>query len=57
MQIPVESKLRLGGIRKLLPITPKGTRTWLIIKPFGRVQVLMGVPIGSAKADTSPLNP
>src|SRR5208282_283435 len=34
-------------------ITPKGTRTWLIIKPFGRVQVLMIVPIGSAKAETS----
>ncbi len=53
IQMPAESDVTLGRDSYMTPITPIGTRTWLMIKPLGRVQVASTVPIGSSSAATS----
>ena len=48
-QSAAASQVTLGRDSKMMPMTPMGTRTFLISSPFGRFQVLISSPTGSFK--------
>ncbi len=46
------SAATLGRLSKITPITPSGTRTRSMVMPFGRCQLSVTVPTGSAMPRT-----
>jgi hypothetical protein len=49
------SAATLGRLSKITPTTPSGTRTRSMVMPFGRCQLSVTMPMGSAMPCTMPM--